>query len=315
MQKTTMKAVRIVSYGGPEVLQYEDAPLPELAADEVLIEVHAASVNPVDWVMREGYFQQFLPLTFPAILGRDVSGTIAAVGSAVTTWRPGDAVYAWIGVDRPGAHAEYVAVPASQVTAKPTSLDDLHAAAVPHAGLAAWQTLFDVAGLTVGQTVLIHAAAGGVGSFAVQLARWKGAHVIGTASPRNLEFLRRIGAHEAIDYTTTRFESVVRDADVVIDTEGGETQQRSWGVLKPGGILVCMFSPPDEAQADAHGVRHAYFALQSNPGELAELAALIDAGHVRPIVTTVLPLSEARLAYDFSQSRHTRGKIVLHVHE
>jgi NADPH:quinone reductase-like Zn-dependent oxidoreductase len=310
-----MKAVRIHEYGGPEVLRYEDAPLPEVGPDEVLIQVHAASVNRVDWVMREGYFKDFLPLAFPAILGRDVAGVIETVGANVTSFHPGDAVFAWVEVIRGGTHAEFVAVPADHVIAKPQSLDDLHAAAVPHAGLAAWQVLFDVAGLTAGQTVLIHAAAGGVGTFAVQLAKWKGAHVIGTASAHNLDFIRRLGVDQAIDYTTTRFESTVRDVDVVIDTEGGETQQRSWDVLKPGGILVGMFSPPSEDAATAHGVRHHYFGLQSNPSELAELAKLIDAGHVKPIVTTVLPLSETRRAFDFSQSRHTRGKIVLYVRE
>lgn len=311
----TMKAVRLHGYGGPEVLRYEDAPVPAVGPDEVLIRVHASSVNPVDWVMREGYFKDFLPLPFPAILGRDVAGVIETVGADVSSFKPGDAVYAWVDVARSGTQAEFVAVPADHAIAKPQSLDDLHAAAVPHAGLAAWQVLFDVAGLTAGQSVLIHAAAGGVGTFAVQLAKWKGAHVIGTASTHNLDFLRRLGVDEAIDYTTTRFETAVHDVDVVIDTEGGETQQRSWGVLKPGGILVGMVSPPSEDAAVAHGVRHHFFGLQSNPSELAELAKLIDAGHVKPIVTTVLPLAEARWAYDFSQSRHTRGKIVLYVRE
>jgi NADPH:quinone reductase-like Zn-dependent oxidoreductase len=307
-----MKAVRVHEYGGPEVLRYEDAPLPEVGTDDVLIRVHAASVNPVDWAMREGWFREFLPLTFPAILGRDVAGVIEAVGSGVTRVKPGDAVYAWVDLGRNGAHAEYVSVSESNVVAKPQSLDYLHAAAVPHAALSAWQVLFDVAGLEAGQTVFIQAAAGGVGTFAVQLAKWKGARVIGTASTHNLDFLRRIGVDEAIDYTTTRFESVIHDVDVVVDTEGGDTQQRSWGVLKPGGILVGMFSPPSEDVARAHDVRQHYFAMQFNPGQLAELAKLIDAGQLRPIVTTVLPLSEARWAYDFSQSRHTRGKIVLY---
>jgi len=311
----TMKAVRIHEYGGPDVLRYEDALQPAVGADEVLIRVHATSVNPVDWVMREGYFKEFLPLAFPATLGRDVAGVIEAVGAAVSHVKPGDAVIAWVDPWRTGTHAEFVAVPASHVAAKPQSLDYFHAAAIPHAGLTAWQVLFDAAGLTAGQTVLIHAAAGGVGTFAVQLAKWKGAHVIGTASAHNLEFLRRLGADQAIDYTTSRFETVCNDVDVVIDTEGGETQQRSWGVLKPGGILVSLYSPPSEETAQAHGVRQKYFALQANPDELAELTSLVDAGKVRPIVTTVLPLSEARWAYDFSQSRHTRGKIVLYVRE
>jgi NADPH:quinone reductase-like Zn-dependent oxidoreductase len=311
----TMKAVRIHEYGGPDVLRYEDAPLPAVGPDDILIRVHATSVNPVDWVMREGYFKTFLPLTFPALLGRDVVGVVESIGAAVTTIQPGDAVLAWVDVMREGTHAEYVAVAASHAVLKPRSLDDFHAAAIPHAGLAAWQVLFDVAHLSAGQTVLIHAAAGGVGTFAVQLAKWKGAHVIGTASAHNLDFVRRLGADEVIDYTTTRFETAARDVDVVIDTEGGETQQRSWKVLKPGGILVGMFSPPSEDEAAAHGVRHHYFALQSNPTELAELTSLVEAGQIKPIVTTVLPLSEARWAYDFSQSRHTRGKIVLHVRE
>jgi NADPH:quinone reductase-like Zn-dependent oxidoreductase len=311
----TMKAVRIHEYGGPEVLRYEDAPLPGVGPDEVLIQVRAASVNPVDWVMREGYFKEFLPLAFPAILGRDVAGVIEAVGANVSHVKPGDVVMAWVDPSRAGAHAEYVAVPASQVAAKPQSVDALHAAAIPHAGLAAWQVLFDVAGLSAGQRVLIHAAAGGVGTFAVQLAKWKGAHVIGTASAHNLDFLRRLGVDEAIDYTVTRVDAVVRDVDVVVDTEGGETQQRSWGALKPGGILVGLYSPPSEEAANAHGVRHHYFGLQANPDELAELGGLVDAGHLKPILTTVLPLWEARSAFDFSQSRHTRGKIVLFVRE
>lgn len=311
----TMKAVRLYEYGGPEVLQYEDAPMPGVGPGEVLIRVHATSVNPVDWVMREGYFKDFLPLAFPAILGRDVAGVIETVGANVTNIHPGDEVYAWVDPTSPGTHAEFVALPASHVAPKPKSLHYFHAAAVPHAGLAAWQVLFDVAGLTAGQTVLIHAAAGGVGTFAVQLAKWKGARVIGTASRHNLDFLRRLGVDEVIDYTATRFETMAHDVDVVVDTEGGETQHRSWGVLKPGGILVGLFSPPSEEVAVAHGVRHHYFGLQSNPDELTQLTKLIDEGQLKPIVTTVLPLSEARWAYDFSQSRHTRGKIVLSVRE
>jgi len=199
------------------------------------------------------------------------------------------------------------------VALKPRSVDHVHAAAIPLAALTAWQALFDVAGLTAGQKILIHAAAGGVGSFAVQLAKWKEAHVIGTASARNQSFLRELGVDEPIDYEKARFEDVVHDVDVVLDTIGGDTQQRSWKVLKKGGILVSIISEPSAEEAAKYGVRPGYVFVQPNAAELAEIAKLVDSGKVKPVVETVLPLSEARRAQELSETGHTRGKIVLKV--
>ena len=304
-----MKAVRIHDYGGPEVLKLEDIPRPQIAPDEVLIRVHAAGVNPVDWKIREGYRNVPLPLT----PGWDVAGTIEQMGAEVTDFTPGDAVYSYFNLDRPGAYAEYVAVPAAHVALKPKSVDFAQAAAIPLAALTAWQGLFDHGGLTKGQKVLIHAAAGGVGSFAVQLAKYKDAHVVGTASRQNLQFLHDLGVDEAIDYTRTPFEDVVDAADVVLDTIGGETQARSWQVLKKGGILVSIVQPPSQQDAEALGVRAASFVVQPNGHQLAEIGGLVDAGKVKPVVQAVMPLTKVQDAQVLSQAGHARGKIVLQV--
>src|SRR6185369_6723311 len=202
----TMKAVRIHSYGGPEVLVYEDAPRPEAAAGEVLIRVHAAGVNPLDWKVRAGYVQEWLQHQFPLIPGWDVAGIVEAVGRGVEQFRPGDAVYGLLDISKNGAYAEYVAAPARSLARKPATVDHVKAAAVPIAALTAWQALFDVARLAAGQTVLVHAAAGGVGHFAVQLAKWQGARVVGTASAANASFVKELGAAQVIDYQSTRFE-------------------------------------------------------------------------------------------------------------
>jgi NADPH:quinone reductase-like Zn-dependent oxidoreductase len=310
---TTMKAVRIHAYGGPEVLHYEDTPLPQLNPDDLLIRVRAASVNPVDWKIREGHLQGFLNHQLPLTLGWDVSGNVVEVGPEVTRFKVGDAVYARPNIERDGGYAEYIAVKTSEAALKPTRLDHDHAAAVPLAALTAWQALVDAAQLRSGQTVLIHAAAGGVGSFAVQLAKARGAKVIATASAVNVGLAMELGADEFIDYTHTRFEEAVKDVDVVFDTIGGETQTRSWSVLKPGGILVSVISPPSEATAAEQGVRSAFVFVQPSGSQLDAIAHLIDEGRMKPILHTVLPLYEARQAQVISQGGHGRGKIVLHV--
>jgi NADPH:quinone reductase-like Zn-dependent oxidoreductase len=308
-----MKAVRIHNYGGPEVLKFEDAPRPKPGSGEVLVRVHATAVNPVDWKVRAGYLKGRISYSLPLIPGWDFSGVVDATGPGVTKFKKGDDVYARPDIARNGAYAEYIVVRESELALKPKSIDHVHAAAIPLAALTAWQALFDAAGLTAGQKILIHAAAGGVGSFAVQLAKWKGAHVIGTASARNQAFLRELGVDEPIDYEKTRFEDVVRDVDVVFDTIGGDTQQRSWKVLKKGGILVSIVSQPSAEEAAKHGVRPGYVFVQPNAAELTEIAKLVDAGKVKPIVETVLPLSEAKRAQELSETGHTRGKIVLKV--
>lgn len=308
-----MKSVRIHDYGGFDVLCYEDAPRPTPSTGEVLIRVHATSVNPFDCAVRAGYMSAYINYTFPLILGVDVSGTIEEVGEGVTDFSPGDSVYTRAGVYRDGAYAEYVLALAADVTVKPKSLDHIHAAALPHVTLTAWQGLIELADLSPGQTVLIHAAAGGVGHIAVQLAKWRGAKVIGTAS-MNIPVLEELGVDQAIDYSTTAFEEVVSDVDVVLDLMGGETQQRSWEVLKPGGLLLSTVQPPSQETALAHGVRQRM--IDTTPPTrkvLTELADLVDNGQVKPIVSTVLPLQEIQKAHEMVEGRHTKGKLVLQV--
>jgi len=279
----------------------------------VLVRVYATGVTPKELTWPETYkTTSGIARTLP-IPGHDLSGVVAEVGPRVTTIVPGSEVYALTDFNRNGAEAEYAIAVPSELAPKPRTLDYVQAAAVPLTALTAWQALFDHVGLSTGNSILIHGAAGGVGVFAVQLARWAGAHVIGTASARNREFLHELGASEVIDYTTTRFEDVVHDVDVVFDTVGGETLQRSWQVLKRGGVLVSVASPPSPEQAKAHGVRSVWFIVAPNRDQLIRIGALIDAGQVRPIVETVLPLSQASQAYEQGLKGHTRGKIVLRV--
>lgn len=309
----TMKAVRIHAYGGLDVLHYEEAPLPKRKPDDMLIRVQAAAVNPVDWKIREGYLQGTLKQSLPLVLGWDVAGEVVELGPEATGFKVGDAVYVRPDIERDGGYAEYIAVKASEAAHKPATLDPTHAAAVPLAALTAWQSLVDAAGLQAGQTVLIHAAAGGVGSMAVQLAKARGAHVIATASAVNTGLVAELGADQFIDYTKTRFEEVVQGVDVVFDTIGGDTQERSWQVLKPGGILVSVVNPPSKATAVTRGVRRAFVFIHADGEQLNTIARLIDMGKIKPILHAVLPLAEVRQAHAISQSGHARGKIVLHV--
>lgn len=310
----TMKAVQIHSYGGSEVLVYEDVPRPEPTSTEVLIRVHAASVNPLDWKIREGYMQDMIPASLPLTLGLDVAGVVEAVGSDVNTISVGQDVYSAVSdMVHFGGYADYVVRAVDYVAPKPKTLDYVQAASVPVVAATAWQGLFDVGNLTQGQKVLIHAAAGGVGMFAVQLAKSQGAYVIGTASTHNVEFVKSLGADEVIDYTTTSFEQVVRDVDIVLDTLGGDTQTRSWGILKAGGILVATAAFPPQEVAIQHNVRAAMVMVNPTATVLTEIATLIDAGKITTVVDTVLPLAEARRAQELSQQGHTRGKIVLQV--
>lgn len=304
----TMKAIQIHAYGGPEVLKYEDLPQPQPKANEILVRVHAAGVNPVDWKIREGY----LTGTLPMIMGIDFSGIVESVGSGVTKYRSGDAVFGQV-ADESGGYAEYALTMEPFIARKPEGLDDIRAAALPVAGLVAWQALFDTANLTAAQTVLIHAASGGVGSFAVQFAKWKGARVIGTASGAHVEQVRQLGADEVIDYRKTKFEEVARDVDVVLDTIGGETQERSWRVLKRGGVLASLVGQPPAEQAAAHGVRGFFVRQKANSEQLATIADLVAKGKVKVNVETVLPLREAGKAQELSKTGHSGGKIVLEV--
>jgi len=311
---TTMKAVRIHVYGGPEMLHYEEnVPRPVFGSDDLLIRVRAAAVNPVDWKIREGWLQGFLHHNLPLTLGWDVSGEVVEIGPEVSGFAVGDEVYARPNIERDGAYAEYIAVKANEVAFKPVTLDHIHAAAVPLTALTAWQALVDTAQLQAGQTVLIHAAAGGVGSLAVQLAKARGARVIATASAVNIGLVTELGADEFIDYTQTRFEEAAKNVDVVLDTIGGDTQERSWQVLKPGGILISVVSPPLETVAADRGVRSAFVFIHPSGEQLTAITRLIDEGRMKPLIHTVLPLNEVRQAHAISQGGHARGKIVLRV--
>jgi NADPH:quinone reductase-like Zn-dependent oxidoreductase len=309
----SMKAIRIHEYGAPDVLRYEDAPRPEPGQGEVLVRVHAAALNPVDWKIRAGYVRNWLRYNLPMIPGWDFSGVIESVGPDAGEWKPGDEVYGRPDLSRDGAYAEYIAVRASEIATKPKSIDHVHAAAIPLTGLTAWQALFDTAGLSAGQSVLIHAAAGGVGTFAVQFAKWKGAHVAGTASGRNQDFLRELGVDQPIDYEKTRFEDVVHDFDVVLDSMAGETRSRSWKVLKKGGILVTLLGQGSLDEAAAYGVRGVGMLVQPNASQLTEIAGLVDAGTVKTIVEAVFPLRDADKAQQLGETNRARGKIVLRV--
>jgi NADPH:quinone reductase-like Zn-dependent oxidoreductase len=307
-----MKAIRIHSYGGPEVLAYEEAPRPTPGAGEVLVRVRAAGVNPVDWKIREGLLKDSLQYTFPFIPGWDLSGIIEETGSGVTYFKPGDAVFSRPDISRDGAYAEFIVVNESLLAKKPRSIDHVHAAGIPLAAMTAWQALFDGAQLQRGQRVLIHAGSGGVGSFAVQLAKWKGAHVIATCSTANVDFVKGLGADEVIDYRQTDFIHM-KHVDAVLDTLGGEVQERSWKVIKPFGILVSTVSQPSVETAESLNIRQAFVLLKPDGALLADIAKLVDAGTIKSPVETVLPLSEARKAQELSKTGHTRGKIVLNV--
>lgn len=308
-----MKAIRIHEYGGPDVLSIDEIPMPEPAADEVLIRVHATSVNPVDWKIREGLRKEKFPSKLPLTLGWDVSGVVEQVGGKVSIFRKGDEVYGRPDPTRNGAYAEYIVVKANLLSIKPISIGHTEAAAVPLAGLTAWQGLFDHGLLKEGQKVLIHAAAGGVGTYAVQFAKSKGAYVIGTASDQNIDFLKRLGADEVIDYNMDNFETILSDIDLVLDTIGGDTQLKSIEVLKIGGRLITTLAPEFVTEAKAKNVHLTAYMAQSFPEQLAEIATMIDAGKVKPIIDQVLPFTEARSAHMRSEEGHTRGKIVLQV--
>jgi NADPH:quinone reductase-like Zn-dependent oxidoreductase len=308
-----MKAIRIHNYGDVEALSYEDAPLPEPGPADVRVRVHAAAVNPVDWKIRAGYLAQVVPHKMPLTIGWDVSGVVDQVGAEVSHLAVGDAVYSRPNIARDGCYAEYVVVAASELAAKPNTLSHNEAAAVPLAGLTAWQGLFHHAQLKRGERVLVHAGAGGVGSFAIQFAKWAGAHVIATSSAVNEALVRSLGADEFVDYRSQRFEAVLAKVDVVLDTIGGDTQERSVQLLNSGGRLVSVVGTPDAEALAAVGATGGVFMVQPSSEELSRIGKLIDAGTVRVLIDSVFPLSEARAAQTKSQTGRAKGKIVLEV--
>jgi NADPH:quinone reductase-like Zn-dependent oxidoreductase len=308
---TTMRAIRQEVLGGPEVLHEVEIAKPEPGLSQILVRVHAAGVNPTDWVHRA--YPVFLGPP-PFTLGWDVSGVVEETGFGVTIFKPGDEVFGMLpyphGV---GSHAEYVAGPARAFANKPRNADHVQAAALPLAALTAWQALNDTAHLEAGQRVLIHAAAGGVGHLAVQIAKARGAYVIGTASARNHELVRSLGADEMIDYQATDFAAAVSDVDLVLETVGGDYPARSLRTLRPGGLLVSLlpFAPEVTAEADRLGVRAELMLVEYDHGGMTAIADLVTDGKLRPVIAGVFPFTAAAEAHKLGETRHVAGKLVL----
>ncbi|SFB23166.1 NADPH:quinone reductase [Lentibacillus halodurans] len=335
MSTDTMKTIRLHEFGGPEVLRYEEAPIPELKLGEVLVRVHAVGINPPDWYLRDGYKdlppEWRPPVPFPVILGSDVSGVIEAVATDVQGFSVGDEVFGMVRFPSFGesaAYAEYVAAPASDLALKPAGIDHVHAAGAPMSGLTAWQFLIELGHNEPnplqperhrplplsGKTVLVNGAAGGVGHLAVQLAKWKGAHVIAVASGMHESFLRELGADEFIDYTKSPPEDIAHDVDLVLDTLGGPTTGRFLRTLKRGGALFPVFlGYPDAEEAAKRGVIVSMTQVRSNGPQLAEFGRLLDAGTVRVANDSTFPLVDARKAHERAAGGHIQGKIVLTV--
>jgi len=310
-EKPVMKAVVAHQYGGPEVLKFEEVPRPEPKENEALVRVIASGVNPADPLTLSGKYAREFGTHLPLIPGYDIAGIVEKTGAKVTKLKAGDAIYGYPTFG--GGWAEYLTVTEGEVAAKPASLSFAEAAAVPMGALTAWQALVDVAQLRAGQTILIHGGSGGVGSFAVQIAKARGARVIATASTANQDLLKQLGADVAIDYTKTRFEEIAKDVDAVLDPVGKETLARSYGVMKKGGIVMSLVARPDPVELEKRGIRGAAISVHPDADDLAEIAHLIDAGKIKPIVTQVLPLSEAIAAQQQAATHHTRGKIVLRI--
>lgn len=309
-----MKAIRFHHYGGPDLLVLDDVPAPNLCAGEVLVRIQAAGVNPADYKFRAGWFKDFVNLTLPFIPGADFSGTVERVGPGVQGFKPGDEVFGMRDVQVGGSYAQYIAVRSDAIALKPRRLSHTQAAGVPLAALTAWSALFDHAELKRGQRVLIHAASGGVGVFAVQLAKLAGTEVIATTSTDNVELVRSLGADQVIDYRIADFATTVKDIDIVLDTLGGETQVKSMEVLRTDGLIVTLQPPGIDAMlAKQMKVRTALVEVAANGKRIAKLASLLDDGVLTPIIDQVLPLAQAGQAHVRSESGRARGKIVLTV--
>ena len=304
-----MKAVRIESYGNEDVVEIAEVEQPQPAENQLLVKVQAAAVNPVDWKIRDGLGEMF-GMKLPLILGLEVAGIVEAVGKRVKGFAVGDQVYGYLGAHS-GGYAEYAVAPASEFVRKPKQIDFAAAASVPVAALTAWQGIVDHGKLARGQRILITGASGAVGSIAVQLAKNKGAYVIGTGSGRNEEFVRGLGADEFIDYKKAKFEEQVSNVDVVFDTVGGDTQERAFQTLKRGGVLVSTLNPPSEEKAKESGVTVAMVNAMPKPDQFAEINRLVESGKLKVRVATVLPLAEVKKAHQLSATGHADGKIIL----
>ena len=305
----SMKAIRIHSYGNSAQMKLEETPRPAVRGDEALVKIRAAGVNPVDWKIREGYLKEVYRASFPLTLGQDFAGTVVEVGTDVRDFNTGDKVFGFAA----GAYAEYATIPAKDLARMPVTTDYATAASLPTAGLTAYQMIFDVINARKGLRILIHGGAGGVGSFAVQLARSREARVYATASGQDAPYLKSLGAEEVIDYRSERFEQKLRDLDAVVDLIGGETLARSYQSLKDEGIIVSAVATPDPAELAKRQLRGQQFLMKRDAAQLSDLAHMVDLGVVKPKLSQVLPLSDAPKAHDLSQKGKAKGKIVLQV--
>lgn len=332
-----MKAFVVDRYGRKNDIRAGDMPLPEPREDDVLIQIHAAGVNPIDSKIRDGEFKLILPYRLPLILGNDLAGVVVRVGSRVRRFKPGDEVYARPHKDRIGTFAEFIAVKEDGVALKPTALTMEEAASIPLVGLTAWQALIEKGQLKRGQKVLIHAGSGGVGTFAIQLAKHVGATVATTTSERNIELVKRLGADIVIDYKKDDFSAILKDYDVVLDTQGGNALEKSLRVLKPGGKLIGIAGPPDRdfakemgfswflktvmrflsyrirKAAKRHEVSYSFVFMRPDGGQLSQIAALIDAGAIKPVIDRVFPFESTKEALAYVETGRVKGKVVIKI--
>ena len=314
INENKMRAVQIHQYGDSTVMNLETIAIPEPAEGEVLIKIFAAGVNPVDWKIREGYYAEIIPQTLPLTLGWDFAGEIASLGKNVSKWSIGDAVYARPDLSKNGTYADYIVVSADEISSKPKTLSWQESAAVPLVTLTAWQALNDIGKIKQGDRVLIQAGAGGVGIAAIQLAKLAGATVFTTSSPRNIEFLKALGADEVIDYTQEDF-SKLENLDIVFDTIGGEPLEKSWATLKKGGCLVSVTEVPSEELATKYEVNASFCFVQANPEQLSKISDLIDSGKLKVEIDSVFLLEDIAKAHEKSEMGHTCGKIVIQMQE
>ncbi|MEY2537082.1 MAG: hypothetical protein QOG67_822 [Verrucomicrobiota bacterium] len=308
-----MKAIVIHEFGGSEVLKLENVPRPEPKDDEMLIKVFAAGVNSFDGILRSGKYAKVFKMQLPWIPGYDIAGTVEKVGGKVGKFKVGDPVYATISIPRGGGYAEYALAKQNHVALKPATISFVEAAGVPSVALTAWQALVDKANVQSGQTVLIHGASGGVGLFAIPIAKIRGAKVIATASTANQDFLKQLGADVAIDYKTQKFEEIAKEVDAIVDGVGGDTLTRSYPIVKKGGVLVSLVGRVDQAQLDKRGIRGVSLELEPNGEQLSQIGKLIDEKKIKVIVSQTFPLADAAKAQAKAETGHARGKIVLQI--
>lgn len=313
-EKNEMKAVRIHQYGSSNVMELEKIVIPEPSEGEVLVKIFAAGVNPIDWKIREGYLAEIIPHSLPLTLGWDFSGEIISLGGNVDNWNIGDSVYARPDFSKNGAYAEYIVISENEIASKPKTLNWQKSAAVPLVTLTAWQALKDIGAVKHGDRVLIHAGAGGVGIAAIQLAKQAGATVYTTSSPRNIEFLKELGADVVIDYTNEDF-SKLENLDIVLDTLGGEVLEKSWETLKKGACLISVAEIPSEDLAAKFEVRASFCFVQANQEQLSSISNLIDLGKLRVEIDSVYRLEDIVEAHEKSETGHARGKIVIQIQE